>query len=755
MIRPGKFCIILIVWLVVSCASPQKQVYEWKHSFMGGGGFITGLVVDPVDTAILYARCDVGGMYKSVDGGKSWNSINNNMTACHHQSVESFAMNSFNHNLLLRGSGEARNHQLFGDIHKSTDGGKTWKIVCNQVDFMGNGPNRMRGEKIAFDPFDSTFVAAFGYSSGIYRSVDIGETWSYAQLKGEPAGCLCFHPYKKGVIYAGTLQEMEHSDYIYPDSKYSRPKLGRLYRSDDQAKTWKLICESDQISFFDLAFDSKNPDMIYVSSHNGLFISHDKGKSFVRANVGLPENIECSSASTHRALPGTVFASFTRFPEHKDLPVIPIYRSDNYGKDWYLLADCKKEDLTQYPAYFESMDWAGYAIAKVKLNPANPQTMYFSNWYGVSASADGGKSWSGHYFKGVENVCINNIISDPMVKHKFWYVLADHFPFFSTDTGKVFHKIPKIEIPKNLNSCTAIAISKHKSGCLLYGVNRWEKPSIGSGIIQSFDNGNNPKVVKIFDNGLYVQALTEDPFHAGVFFAYIDGALSLGSGVYKSDDYGSTWNKVNLQLPSYIHTLPHRKNWIESELLPVVFDQPKNVCGANQLLCADTHHENTFYLGEWTEGIFKTNDGGSSWTDISGNLPFKTDSVNTLVDIKCDPKRANIIYAGFIKAGLWVSENGGRNWSKLYPKNDEPFNASSMVIGGVTADEIYVACEPLYYSPCHSSIIFSTDRGKTFTDVFDHTLGAVRWKGIAVDDITGTIVGVSCGSGCFYAERSN
>jgi photosystem II stability/assembly factor-like uncharacterized protein len=115
------------------------------------------------------------------------------------------------------------------------------------------------------------------------------------------------------------------------------------------------------------------------------------------------------------------------------------------------------------------------------------------------------------------------------------------------------------------------------------------------------------------------------------------------------------------------------------------------------ILCADPHYENTFYLGEWTEGIFKTNDGGASWTDISGNLPFKTDSVNTLVDIKCDPDRADIIYAGFIKAGLWVSENGGKTWLKLYPENNVPFNASSMVIGGVTDDEIYVACEPLYY----------------------------------------------------------
>ena len=71
----------------------------------------------------------------------------------------------------------------------------------------------------------------------------------------------------------------------------------------------------------------------------------------------------------------------------------------------------------------------------------------------------------------------------------------------------------------------------------------------------------------------------------------------------------------------------------------------------------------------------------------------------------------------------------------------------------MTDDELYVACEPLYWSPAKSAIYYSPDRGETWTEISDNSFGSIRWKGIAVDKTTGTIYTVSNGNGAFYAKR--
>lgn len=61
------------------------------------------------------------------------------------------------------------------------------------------------------------------------------------------------------------------------------------------------------------------------------------------------------------------------------------------------------------------------------------------------------------------------------------------------------------------------------------------------------------------------------------------------------------------------------------------------------------------------------------------------------------------------------------------------------------------ASEYLHWSQSPSAIMYSNDKGKTFTNIYDGRFGAVRWKGIAIDKNTGTLYGVTCGNGAFYA----
>ena len=123
------------------------------------------------------------------------------MTASSNHSVESFALSPHDPNVLFRCSGEARAGRSFGFIHGSRDGGKTWRLLTEQADFIGNGETRYMGEMIAVDPFDPNTVVAASFSRGVFASHDGGATgpapasrasrsspWRF--IRGSPTGSM-------------------------------------------------------------------------------------------------------------------------------------------------------------------------------------------------------------------------------------------------------------------------------------------------------------------------------------------------------------------------------------------------------------------------------------------------------------------------------------------------------------------------------------------------------------------------------------
>lgn len=141
------------------------SVYQ---SDMGGGGYITGILQDPHNSDILYARSDVAGVFKSLDGGKSWTVKNGGLDKMSDHYCHSFAMDPFDNKRLLRASGDVRNFHFTGRIHCSTDGGESWRLVKDGLDYYGNGPTRMYGELIAFNQDRKGEVAAGSFSKGIW-----------------------------------------------------------------------------------------------------------------------------------------------------------------------------------------------------------------------------------------------------------------------------------------------------------------------------------------------------------------------------------------------------------------------------------------------------------------------------------------------------------------------------------------------------------------------------------------------------------
>ena len=727
-------------------AGVPRAAAEWRAGRVGGGGYITGLIPDPQTPGRIWARCDVAGVFLSEDGGRSFRAMNRGMTASSHHSVESLALSPHDPKILFRCSGEARSGRSFGFIHGSRDGGETWRLLTEQADFIGNGENRSLGEMIAVDPFDPKTVVAASFSRGVFASHDGGEHWTCTGLQGEPLKALAFHPRVPNRLYVGTLTTMGHADYLYP-SGYPRPRLGRLYLSTDRGRTWSLLAEGPELAFAELAFSPGDDDLIYAAAGRfGLLKSRDGGRHFEPIDAGLPP-AEFSCLAVDPRAPRTLYTAAC-VPADAPVPVVPLYVSQDAGATWSPIKDYRPADFTEYPYPPGDIRPIGWAIAKLRIDPFDSRTLYMSNWFGVSVSHDRGLHWSGNHYEGIENICIENVVAHPTRPGCFYFSAADQPVSRSDDDGGHYRHFAALNLPANYYCSTCAAPSRFTAGLVVYGVNN--NGSMHSAFQWTDDEGATAHASLELPAGLMIQGIREDSVLPGVFLASVDGEPARGAGLYRSADAGRTWTRLpGGGLPGRITRVPQRRAWVENELLSVVWYQTKNACGTNQLLGAIPGRAGAFYWGEWTEGLFRTGDGGRTWTDISAGLPFHRNPVSTLVCVAADPARPERLYAGFIGEGLWRSDDTGAHWIKVFPLDDRLFNASTIAVGGPGNDDLYVACEPLGLSPCQPALLHSADGGRAWTDLYDPALGALRIKAIAVNPATGTLAVGTCGNGMF------
>ena len=257
------------------------------------GGRIDDVEAAPSDPNIIYIGYAVGGVWKSVNNGTTWEPVFDTYTTA---SIGDLAIHPADPNIVYVGTGEANNRQTssFGDgIYKTTDGGKTFQhIGLRETQTIA---------KIVIDPKspDTVYVAALGHlfgpnpDRGIYKTTDGGRNWTKVKFIDDDTGFtdLAIDPSNTNILYAASYQRRRQGCCFNGGG----PGSG-LWKTTDAGRTWTKVgakgLPDGTYGRIALGVSASNPNVVYAQIQAG--------------RVGQPSLTRANdpSASTETTPPG-------------------------------------------------------------------------------------------------------------------------------------------------------------------------------------------------------------------------------------------------------------------------------------------------------------------------------------------------------------------------------------------------------------------------------------------------------------------
>jgi photosystem II stability/assembly factor-like uncharacterized protein len=261
---------------------------NWTNMGLKDSERIAKIIVHPKDSNTVYAcvpgklwsDSDDRGLYKTSDGGKTWNKIlagGNASTGC-----SSISMSSRDPNTLFaanwdfrrkgwtfRSGGENSTAPSASAFYKTTDGGSTWQEL-DEKSAKGLPPKPWGRIAIASAPSNPDVVYAVVESthSALYRSADAGKTWQ----EGDQSQMMVWRPF----YFANLIVDPKDENKVYKAG-------GSLILSNDGGKSFSLIQGGAHGDFHDVWIDPQNTDEIITCDDGGVWFSHDSGEKWLKA----------------------------------------------------------------------------------------------------------------------------------------------------------------------------------------------------------------------------------------------------------------------------------------------------------------------------------------------------------------------------------------------------------------------------------------------------------------------------------------
>lgn len=332
------FLACLLAFVVLTRAQENLKFREIGPAIMGGR--VDDIAVVESNPKIVYVAMASGGLWKTTNAGTTWQPIFDQQSVA---SIGTVAVAPSDPSIVWVGTGEANNRQSssWGDgVYKSMDGGKTWRN-------MGLTDTHHIG-RLAIHPTDPSivYVAAVGHlwganeERGVFKTSNGGETWTKVLYVDKDTGVtdLAMDPNSPETLYAAAYQR-RRSPWGYNGSG---PGSG-IYKTVDGGEIWTKLSRGlpyegereSQTGRIGLDIYRRNPDIVYAvveHSQGGVFRSEDRGESWKRMSDINPR---------------PAYYSQIRVDPNNDLRVyvlgMPFFRSEDGGRtfEWNEFRDPK------------------------------------------------------------------------------------------------------------------------------------------------------------------------------------------------------------------------------------------------------------------------------------------------------------------------------------------------------------------------------------------------------------------------------
>lgn len=651
------------------------------------GGRVTSVTGSAHDPNLYYLGAAGGGVWKSTNGGASWDPVFDKETT---STIGAVAIDPTNDDVVWVATGEANPRQdvSYGDgIYKSADGGKTWA-------YMGLARTKNIA-RILIDPSDSRHivVAALGnpfadsMDRGVYVTTDGGKTWSKTLDGGSESGAsdIAFNPKAPNVIYAG-IWEFQRRPWTF----HSGGATDGLYRSNDGGKTWKRLTggglPDGLTGRIGIAVAPSDPDRVYalIESKRGILWRSDDGGStwtMVSSNTLIDQRpFYFSHLEVDPTNPDHVLAASTSLAESTDggkkfKAIAPGVHGD-FHSIWFAPNDSKRIIVGDDGGYALSVDgaktwafWSNLAIGqfyRVGLGNDNPYTicggLQDNNSYcGPSNSLDQGGNSNAGWYAVVQDDDGQWAIPDPRDANLIWSDGQDGalFVFNRTSREYLFTQPYFTTAQEDYNA----AISRYRFN--------WESPLGfapwnpriawfgGNVVFQSIDGGyrwkpispdltRNDKAHQIPAGGPITHDVTGAEYTNTIFD--IEGSPVTRNEIWVGTDDGL----VQLTRDGGAH-------WTNVTPPGAIANGAFETVAPSPLVAGTAYAvEDAHKMGNSAPHAWVTTDYGAHWHAIVGGLPSEL----WTRAIRPDNRNPSVVYLG-TETGVWISYDRGANWQSL------------------------------------------------------------------------------------------
>ena len=650
---------------------------RWRMIGPFRGGRTKAAAGIPSQPSVFYVGVVNGGVWKTTDYGRTWAPIFDDQPT---GSIGAIAIAPSDPDVIYVGSGEGlqRPDLSTGDgIYKSTDAGKTWTHLG-----LRDG---QQIPQIVVDPRDPNrlFVAVLGHpygpnaERGVYRSTDGGQSFTKVLGRDENTGAIdvVMDPADPNTLYAALWESRQAP---WENGVFAGPGSG-LYKSTDGGTTWRPITKGlptfdEGLGRIGIAVAPSRPSRLYLTVEqrgNGwIYRSDDAGESWTRM-----------TSDPRIATRPSDFGEVKVDPKNPDVVYsgsIVTWRSADGGRTWTAFRGAP----------------GGDDYHRIWINPNDPRIILLASDQGAIITVNGGETFSSWYNQPTAQMyhvstddafpyrvcggqqesgsaCVASRGDDGRITFRDWHpVGVEEYGYVAPDPldpdivygGKVTRydrrtgQVQQVG-PKPLRTSdyrvlrTAPVLFSPVDPRTLYFASNvlWRTRNGGTSWDQISPDLTRTDSVVPPNVGKYADTPAARARHPGVIYTIAPSYRSANVIWVGSDDGlihvttngGRTWRNV---------TPPDLAPWAKVSLMDASrFDSLAAYAAIN-----------TFRLDDLRPHIYRTRDGGKTWTHIANGIPDGA-AVNA---VREDPARRGLLYAGTERA-VYVSFDDGDHWQSL------------------------------------------------------------------------------------------